>query len=94
VNRQVNGVVAMDEERARREARAAEQAVMKGGPLGLLHGLPVGIKDLVDTEGLRTTHGSPPSIRRACADRSSAAWRRPSPTPLPRPAARACAACR
>jgi len=58
VNRQVNGVVAIDEERARREAAAAEQAVMRGDPLPALHGLPIGIKDLVDTQGLRTTYGS------------------------------------
>lgn len=59
VNAQVNGVVAIDRERAQREAREAETAVMRGDELGLLHGLPVGIKDLVDTEGLRTTYGSP-----------------------------------
>ncbi len=59
VNRQVNGVVAVDEPRARKEARAAEDAVMRGDQLGALHGLPIGIKDLVDTAGLRTTYGSP-----------------------------------
>ena len=59
VNSRVNAVVAIDHERALREARAAEAAVMRGDELGLLHGLPVGIKDLVDTEGLRTTYGSP-----------------------------------
>jgi amidase len=58
VNRQVNGVVAIDEARARREAAAAEQAVMRGDPLPALHGLPIGVKDLVDTQGLRTTYGS------------------------------------
>jgi Asp-tRNA(Asn)/Glu-tRNA(Gln) amidotransferase A subunit family amidase len=58
VNDRVNGVVAIDGERARREARAAEQAVMRGEPLPALHGLPVGVKDLVDTQGLRTTYGS------------------------------------
>jgi len=58
VNAPVNGVVAIDEPRARREAAAAEQAVMRGEPLGPLHGLPIAIKDLVDTEGLRTTYGS------------------------------------
>jgi Asp-tRNA(Asn)/Glu-tRNA(Gln) amidotransferase A subunit family amidase len=58
VNAPVNGVVAMDAARARREAVAAEQAVMRGDALGPLHGLPIGIKDLVDTQGLRTTYGS------------------------------------
>jgi Asp-tRNA(Asn)/Glu-tRNA(Gln) amidotransferase A subunit family amidase len=59
VNPAINAVVAMDEERARADARAAEAAVMRGDRLGLLHGLPIGIKDLEETEGLVTTYGSP-----------------------------------
>jgi amidase len=59
INPRLNGIVAQDPEKARAEARAAESAVMQGKPLGALHGLPVGIKDMVDTAGLRTTYGSP-----------------------------------
>ncbi|WP_376090121.1 amidase [Roseomonas sp. CCTCC AB2023176] len=59
VNHAVNAVVAMDEEGARRDAKAAEDAVMRGDRLGALHGLPIGIKDLEETKGLVTTHGSP-----------------------------------
>lgn len=59
VNGALNGVVAIDRERAEREAARAEADVQQGLPLGPLHGLPVGIKDLVDTAGLRTTYGSP-----------------------------------
>ena len=40
-------------------ARAAEAAVRRGEPLGPLHGLPVGIKDVTPTAGIRTTFGSP-----------------------------------
>lgn len=58
VNGQLNAVVAVDHERARREAAAAEAAVRRGDPLGPLHGLPIGIKDMIDTAGLRTTYGS------------------------------------
>jgi amidase len=58
VNPRLNGIVASDVEAARRQAKSAEHAVMRGEPLGALHGVPVGIKDLVDTAGLRTTYGS------------------------------------
>lgn len=59
VNPFVNAVTATCFERARREARDAERAVRDGSPLGLLHGLPMGVKDLEATEGLLTTLGSP-----------------------------------
>ena len=58
-NGAVNAVVATDEERASAAAREAEAAVMRGDALGPLHGLPLGIKDLEDVAGLRTTYGSP-----------------------------------
>jgi len=54
----VNAMVAMDRDAALEAARNAEQAVMHGEPLGELHGLPLGIKDLQATAGLRTTYGS------------------------------------
>ena len=46
-------------ERARLEAKDAENAVMEGRELGPLHGLPLGVKDLNDLAGVRTTQGSP-----------------------------------
>ena len=55
----VNAVTATCFERARTEARAAEQAVMRAEPLGLLHGLPLGVKDLEPTQGLLSTMGTP-----------------------------------
>ena len=58
VNGVLNAFVALDTARARREAKAAEARVMKGDALGPLHGLPIGIKDLEATQGLRTTWGS------------------------------------
>ena len=54
----VNAMVARDFDRAAAAAAVAEAAVMHGDPLGALHGLPIGIKDLEDTEGLRSTYGS------------------------------------
>lgn len=68
VNPAVNAITATCFKRARSEAKAAEKAVLKGEPLGLLHGLPTGIKDLQDTEGLRTTYGSPIFARHVPAE--------------------------
>lgn len=54
----LNAVVSMDADQAREDAKAAEAAVMDGEWLDHLHGLPVGVKDLQATRGLRTTWGS------------------------------------
>jgi amidase len=55
----VNAMVARDFDRARTTAKKADDDVVHGKTLAALHGLPIAIKDLEDTEGLRTTHGSP-----------------------------------
>lgn len=57
-NGAINAVVAADEDLARKTAREQEAAVMAGRALGVLHGLPVGIKDLEPVKGLRSTWGS------------------------------------
>lgn len=44
---------------ARARAEDARDAIERGAPLGPLHGLPVGIKDVTPTAGLRTTYGCP-----------------------------------
>ncbi|MFJ7441367.1 amidase family protein [Methylorubrum thiocyanatum] len=45
-------------EEARSAARRAEEAVMRGAPLGLLHGLPVSVKDLIAVGGQPYASGS------------------------------------
>jgi amidase len=59
VDHAVNAMVARDFDRARIAAKAADAAVVRGDALPALHGLPIGVKDLQETAGLRTTFGSP-----------------------------------
>ena len=59
VDHAVNAMVARDFDRARATAKEADAAVARGDNLPALHGLPIGIKDLEPTAGLRTTFGSP-----------------------------------
>jgi len=54
----LNAFVALDAERARAAARAADAATLAGRPLGPLHGVPVTIKDMQAVEGLPTRRGS------------------------------------
>ena len=59
INPKLNAIVTLAAERARDAARAAETAVANGEPLGALHGLPIAIKDITPTAGIRTTFASP-----------------------------------
>lgn len=55
VGRRYNAVVAITEERALREAAAAEAELAAGYDRGPLHGIPWGSKDLLAAEGYPTT---------------------------------------
>ncbi|MDX2203791.1 MAG: amidase family protein [Hyphomicrobiaceae bacterium] len=57
-NKTYNAVVAMDADAARKAAKATEAKLARGEDIGVLGGLPVGVKDLQATAGLRTTKGS------------------------------------
>jgi amidase len=59
VNLKLNAIVTLAADRAKEHARAVETAVMRGDRLGVLAGLPVAIKDITPTAGIRTTFGSP-----------------------------------
>jgi aspartyl-tRNA(Asn)/glutamyl-tRNA(Gln) amidotransferase subunit A len=67
------------EERALADAKAAEAAIMRDGPRGPMHGIPIGLKDIVDTAGIETTCGSKiltgnvPEKDAACAAKLAAA---------------------
>ena len=58
-NPKINAVVTLDVERAVQQADAADAALARGESLGPLHGLPITIKDTIETEGVRTTAGAP-----------------------------------
>jgi amidase len=58
LNEPVNAVVTLDVDRARAAADAADAALARGDDVGPLHGLPVTIKDAIETEGIRSTGGA------------------------------------
>src|SRR5512139_2576765 len=59
----INSYITVTAEAAMQRARQAELELQRGetqagGPLGPLHGLPLAIKDLYETRGIRTTAGT------------------------------------
>lgn len=54
----LNSFITVTPEDALRRAREAEQAIAQGEYLGMLHGIPIAIKDIYETAGVRTTVGS------------------------------------
>src|SRR4051812_21655696 len=58
LNPAINAVVTLDTDRARIAADAADAALARGDAVGPLHGLPVTIKDAIETEGIRSTGGA------------------------------------
>jgi len=59
INPTVNAIITLRPERAMEDAKAADEAIARGDYIGPLHGLPVAVKDLIPTKGIRTTFGSP-----------------------------------
>jgi aspartyl-tRNA(Asn)/glutamyl-tRNA(Gln) amidotransferase subunit A len=55
---QIGAYITIDEDGALKQAQEADEALAAGKLLGPLHGLPVALKDNIDTKGLRTTVGS------------------------------------
>ena len=58
VNPAVNAIVTLARDAALREARRATASLRRGAALPSLFGVPVGIKDVTPTKGIRTTYGS------------------------------------
>ena len=59
-NPALNAICTLDEAGARRRAREADEALARGELWGPLHGVPMTLKDALETAGLRTTGGHPP----------------------------------
>ncbi|HEX5887141.1 MAG TPA: amidase [Pyrinomonadaceae bacterium] len=58
LNPTINAFITVLAESALDQARAAEAEILAGEWRGPLHGIPIGLKDLIDTAGIRTTCGS------------------------------------
>ncbi len=59
VNPKLNAIVTVDETGARAAAKRIEAKILRGEPAGVLAGLPVVVKDVTETAGIRTTYGCP-----------------------------------
>ena len=58
LNQQLNAFISVTADEARRQARVADRALAAGHDSGLLHGVPISLKDLLDVRGLPTTAAS------------------------------------
>ena len=56
-NTKLNAICTLDEDNTRARAKLADEALARGENWGALHGVPITIKDIFETAGLRTTAG-------------------------------------
>src|ERR1700676_610974 len=57
LNPSLNAFITVSAESALAEAQVAEDEILRGDWRGPLHGIPIALKDLIDTAGTRTTAG-------------------------------------
>ena len=66
----LRSVITVTREHALARAKAADAEVGAGKYRGALHGIPYGVKDLLDTKGIATTYGAEPFRNRVPAEDS------------------------
>ena len=60
VNAKVNAIITLvHDDELMAQALAADESLAKGKVTGLLHGMPIAVKDVIETKDIRTTYGSP-----------------------------------
>ncbi|MFC5590080.1 amidase [Sporosarcina soli] len=57
-NKELNAFVTIMEDESKKAAKRAEEEIINGNYKGPLHGIPIGLKDLICTAGVKTTFGS------------------------------------
>jgi aspartyl-tRNA(Asn)/glutamyl-tRNA(Gln) amidotransferase subunit A len=70
----IHAFIELDTDRARAAARCAERELRSGMDRGPLHGIPVGLKDLIDVRGWRTTAHSGVRRHAPLAQQDARAW--------------------
>ena len=68
---ELHAFLLLTEERALADARAAEAAIMAGIARARCDGIPIGLKDIVDTKGIRTTAPFEDPARTTCPTRDA-----------------------
>lgn len=58
-NKDLNAFIYLDEEGAYKSAEQVDKKIAKGGKLHVLEGIPAGVKDILNTKGVKTTCASP-----------------------------------
>ncbi len=58
LDQRLNSFITLTPELALQQARQAETEIQQGEYKGALHGIPLALKDLYETQGIRTTAGS------------------------------------
>ena len=75
VEPRLNAVIRLLADEAMAQARAAEAEIVRGGPRSPMHGIPVGLKDIIDLAGHPTTCHSKLQVDRIAAEDAQATAR-------------------